>query len=155
MILETFRNKFESERGAVEFIEGSIVITVILLLISLLIMISMLTISTIRDGELIFQKVLEQIYLNDGKIIVNSFKDNQTIEITSKNGAFYTNSKAQIDGALKAMLSRVDTESLLRKIDLADEILSQINDSNGNFSGLGGKISQYKEAFSKFAGTSK
>lgn len=150
----TFKKKIRSEKGAVEFIESSLVLSVILLMISLLILITLMTIVAIRDGEISYGKSLDLIY-HENIPSFNSLSDSNTsnsYKFNKSKNIFATKVNFTNNENLEHKISRVDTEGLLRKVDFVNEVAEEIEERTGVFSKVKSKILQYKDSIKKFMG---
>lgn len=153
-MLQTFRKILNRDEGAVEFIETSAVLSVIIIMISLLIIVSMMTIFTIRDGEVTYSLCMDYLYNEKNPSFSslsktdynNSYNFSKSKHIFSKKVNFKKNNNVQVE------IYRVDTENLLRKVDFVNEVIEKVEERTGALSMVKSKLLQHKDSIKKFMG---
>lgn len=157
MIFQTFRKKLLDEKASVEFIESVVVLSVILLMISLLIIISLMTIYTIRDGEIAYSKSLDYIYDEQLPNFSSLSKSDMaaSYKFVKSNHIFSQKVKLKKNQSTQNHISRVNTEDFLRKVDFVNEVIEKVEQKTGFFSNVRSKLAQHKDSIQKFIGANK
>jgi len=156
MILRIFR-RLKSDKGAVEFIESTIVFSILMFMISLLIIITLITIKQVMKKEILYNESLSCMY-EKGHDDINSrlrklaFKEDYSIK---KDGGFIASTvKASEDSNVIININRFDTLGLIRKVDFI-KYLYEDNSSNPTLNSIKSHIQSYLDAINKFKGLIK
>ncbi|NLY20079.1 MAG: hypothetical protein GXZ08_02165 [Tissierellia bacterium] len=115
VMLKDFKTVIKSEKGAVEFIETSIVFSIIFFLISMLLIITLFTINKITYKE--------QNYMQSLDILNNQETDNS--RIVKSKGLIFTKASLK-DDSKTVVEKRINTHEFLRKIDLSKDIVNEL-----------------------------
>lgn len=115
VMLKDFKTVIKSEKGAVEFIETSIVFSIIFFLFSMLLIITLFTINKITYKE--------QNYMQSLDILNNQETDNS--RIVKSKGLIFTKASLK-DDSKTVVEKRINTHEFLRKIDLSKDIVNEL-----------------------------
>lgn len=154
MMSQIFRRFLKDENGAVEFIESAVVLSIILASISILIAISLLSIVKVRDGEVAYYKTLDQAYKEKTSESFSSLSKSRAssqvnYKFNKKNGLISTYVTFEENDKLQVKITRINPESLIRKLDFAEDLLQDFDGKTGNITKVKSKIKEYETAISK------
>lgn len=151
MILKTFK-KLKAEKGAVEFVESTIVFSILMFMISLLIIITIITIKQIVKKEILYAESMDVLYENKNDNVNSRLSDlslKENFEV-KKNEGFINNSvDAFEDSSVIININRFDTLGIIRKVDFINYVYNE-SSKNSTISSFMSYIQSYLDAINKF-----
>ncbi|MDO5027098.1 MAG: hypothetical protein Q4E50_04640 [Tissierellia bacterium] len=151
MTSQIFKSFLKGEKGAVEFIESALVLSLIFGVISIFLAVSLMTLIKVRDQEIAYYRSLDQVYNRELKDFssISKLNDKNKYTFFKKDALISTKVSLKENDKTLLEVSRIKTESLLRKIDFAAELMEEIDNRTKAVSSLKARLSDYEAAMNR------
>lgn len=152
-MLTRFKHKIFAQKGAVEFIESSVVFAFIMISITILLLISLITVRKTVSREIYFDEAIKKIYSQGDVNLQNRIRNinndnNLKTNLTVEEGIIFK--KVLINDS--QVLKRIDFGPFVRKIDIAKDLTDSIKTLEIKDKSLNSILDSYRRAIDKIRG---
>lgn len=150
MILTHFRKIIEDQKGSVEFIESTVVFSLLFFMTTVLISLTLITMNKIIFKETIFSESFDVFYDKRKNIDVFSIGgDYKDIETHRKSGIIFDSLLINDSVGEINTFKRIHTTGFLRKLDLSKDIIDELSNVQINGKSLSSIVKNYKDSLTK------